>query len=213
MAFAGPKNRVGPIGPKGPKGDAGEIGPRGPKGLQGPPGKDGKDGKTEVVYVGGGGGGGSSSQILNDLNDVTITNPMLNEILQYNGSQWVNAPNSGGGTSNDVMKTLDENLSALVLVTATGPNNVKKASPLNYDDSQVLGVLMTAGLSGSNQTVRTFGEISDGSFSFPLHANLFLGPLGQISDTVPPNGHHVRIGHSLGAGKIFLDINEPIVLI
>jgi hypothetical protein len=34
---------------------------------------------------------------LNDLNDVTITTPGTNQVLQYNGSQWVNAVLGGAG--------------------------------------------------------------------------------------------------------------------
>lgn len=56
MAFAGPRNRIGPEGLPGLKGDKGDPGPQGepgPRGKQGPPGKDGRDGKdgvTKVVY-------------------------------------------------------------------------------------------------------------------------------------------------------------------
>jgi len=35
---------------------------------------------------------------LDSLTDVTITSPTATQILQYNGTQWVNAANSGGGT-------------------------------------------------------------------------------------------------------------------
>ena len=46
------------------------------------------------------GGGGSASE-LNDLTDVTISNPMDSEVLTYNSatSQWENQPGGGGGGS------------------------------------------------------------------------------------------------------------------
>lgn len=49
--------------------------------------------------VGGGGGGGAS--VLDDLTDVTITSLSAGQVLQYNGSAWVNAGVAGaafGGT-------------------------------------------------------------------------------------------------------------------
>lgn len=57
MAFAGPRNRIGPQGDPGesivgPKGDKGDKGDRGPKGEKGDPGKNGKDGVTRVVHTG-----------------------------------------------------------------------------------------------------------------------------------------------------------------
>lgn len=48
-----------------------------------------KDGSNTVFQLlGGGGGGGASS--LNDLTDVVISSPVINQILQYNGTFWVN---------------------------------------------------------------------------------------------------------------------------
>lgn len=45
-----------------------------------------------------GGGGGGSVSYLNDLLDVSITNPTVGEGLIYDGTRWVNSPIGGGGT-------------------------------------------------------------------------------------------------------------------
>lgn len=45
-----------------------------------------------------GGGGGGSVSYLNDLLDVSITNPTVGEGLIYDGTRWVNGPVGGGGT-------------------------------------------------------------------------------------------------------------------
>ena len=45
-----------------------------------------------------GGGGGGSVSYLNDLLDVSITNPTVGEGLIYDGTRWVNGPIGGGGT-------------------------------------------------------------------------------------------------------------------
>lgn len=46
-----------------------------------------------------GSGSGSSVTALNDLSDVTITSPATNDVLQWNGTAWVNAAVSGGAPS------------------------------------------------------------------------------------------------------------------
>ena len=45
-----------------------------------------------------GGGGGGSVSYLNDLLDVSITNPTVGEGLIYDGTRWVNGPVGGGGS-------------------------------------------------------------------------------------------------------------------
>lgn len=57
----------GEVGPTGPTGPTGEIGPTGPTGASGVAGA------------------------LNDLSDVTISNVANGQLLQYNGTEWVNA--------------------------------------------------------------------------------------------------------------------------
>lgn len=52
--------------------------------------------------LGGGGGVGGGAAALDDLTDVTITTPVNTQILQYNGTAWVNvAAPSGGVTDGD----------------------------------------------------------------------------------------------------------------
>ena len=59
---------------------------------------------TQAVFVQAGlmrntvGGGGAAGAVgaLNDLTDVTLTSPSNNQLLQYNGSEWVNATVASG---------------------------------------------------------------------------------------------------------------------
>lgn len=44
--------------------------------------------KTAIVF---GGGGGSGATTLDELTDVTLTTPVNGAVLQYNGSQWIDA--------------------------------------------------------------------------------------------------------------------------
>lgn len=47
------------------------------------------------------GGGGPGASSLGDLTDVTISSPLANQVLLYNGLQWVNAPSPGGNYNLD----------------------------------------------------------------------------------------------------------------
>ena len=51
------------------------------------------DGSIEIAATGGGGG----SSTLGGLSDVSLTTPTANQVLLYNGSEWVNAPAPAGG--------------------------------------------------------------------------------------------------------------------
>lgn len=74
-------SNIGGLGPPGPRGPPG-IG--GPRGFQGSPGAQGPVGPT--------GDQGANISVLNDLNDVTISEPTDGQTLVYNSTtqQWEN---------------------------------------------------------------------------------------------------------------------------
>lgn len=67
------------------------------------------------------GSGGASA--LDDLTDVTITNPSTDQILKYNGSQWVNATGSGGTPWIEVFGTLVAGNTTLTLTNEAITSN------------------------------------------------------------------------------------------
>lgn len=77
---AGPPGPPGEQGEPGPPGEDGEPGPPGPPGEQGPPGADGEPGP--IVPLGG-------------LTDVNISSPAAQQVLAFDGAEWVNAPAGG----------------------------------------------------------------------------------------------------------------------
>ena len=50
---------------------------------------------TGVLTATGGGGGGATA--LDGLSDVTINTPTINQVLKYDGSEWTNQADAGGG--------------------------------------------------------------------------------------------------------------------
>ena len=57
--------------------------------------------------------------------DVSITSPQINQVLEYNGSAWVNATNSGGLQSRATV-------SATNSITANGIANISMTTPKTY---------------------------------------------------------------------------------
>lgn len=111
-------------------------------------------------------------------------------------------------------KVTSETLSALKLVVLNDNDEWELGDPATYEESLVVGVSTTAGLVGADVSVHMFGKLEDASFIFPLHDNLFLGLNGVITNVPPslPTAHSTLIGVSLGAGSIFIRIDQPIIL-
>lgn len=109
-------------------------------------------------------------------------------------------------------KTASETISALKLVTAIDATQVEVAEKDNYPNSKVLGLALTAANIGEQVEVLLFGKHTDASFTFTLNEPLFLTSAGVISSIAPTTEFSVNIGHSLGAGAIFIDIQEQIEL-
>ena len=87
------------------------------------------DATTDAITINATGGGGGT---LNDLSDVVISAPATNQVLKYNGSNWVNDTDAtgGGGTASDSFATIavtgqssvvaDSATDTLTLVAGTG---------------------------------------------------------------------------------------------
>ena len=86
----------GDRGPQGQKGVAGSTGPRGTTGAAGATGGTGSKGDTGAAGSDGADGAVSLIDELTDV-DTTTGSPTLNEVLKWDGSNWV--PGTAGDTS------------------------------------------------------------------------------------------------------------------
>lgn len=113
-----------------------------------------------------------------------------------------------------VLKSIaDEVISALKLVyLSDSSKHIRLADPTDYAKSQVIGITLQAGTLGNEIKVLTFGILEDSFFNFPLNIPLYLGMSGTITSDVPTSGMSVRIGHSLGSGAIYLQVQRPTIL-
>lgn len=110
-------------------------------------------------------------------------------------------------------KRCAETISALKVVKADSATTISLASSNSTNlVAQGLGVALQAGLFDDQIDVLYFGQLDDASFNFTLNAPLFLGLNGAITETPPVVGICKKIGHSLGLGSIFININQTVVL-
>ena len=91
---------------------------------------------TDTITITGSGGGGT----LDSLSDVVITSPTTNQVLKYDGSNWVNGTDAtgGGGATSDSFTTIavagqsnvvaDSSTDTLTLVASTGISITTNAS-------------------------------------------------------------------------------------
>jgi hypothetical protein len=104
-------------------------------------------------------------------------------------------------------------MSALRLVKADSLTHVGLATNNStYEAAQAIGVTLNAAGAGADVDVLLFGKLEDVFFTFPLGATLFVGTNGNITDVAPSSGFLTQIGHALGTGAIFINVEPPVSL-
>jgi len=93
-------------------------------------------------------GGGGASEI-NDLTDVSISTPSTNQVLKYNGANWVNGTDdSGGGSGGGNLQanlTLDYDMNAGDVVYISGDGTVGKVGNQTITESLNPGAIGNVG--------------------------------------------------------------------
>lgn len=106
-----------------------------------------------------------------------------------------------------------EAISALKIVRLNNASTAFIADPTTtFEEAKVIGIARGSAILGGLIDVQTFGILEDAFFTFPANTPLFMDATGSITDTAPVSGYSVQIGHGLGAGSIFINVDEPISL-
>lgn len=206
----GKQGRDGPQGIPGKDGRDGKDGARGPKGEKGNPGKDGRDGKDGET--------GKPPKHQWDGKKIRFENP------DGSWGPWVDiqgrpglvqylagGSNVGEPTEGDLIliKVAGEVIPAIKAVYASSPGFVFLGQKTDAAKATILGISKTAAaFVGNVLEVITFGEFEDASLNFPVDDILFLTDNGGITNAAPSGPYLTRLGYSMGAGKIFINI-EP----
>lgn len=200
----GPKGDTGDTGPTGPQGPTGLTGPTGPTGPQGPIGLTGPTGPTGATGPQGPAGptgpqgpaGDLGTAVLNDLSDVTITAVKQFDILNYNGSQWVNSEASVTTyVRNAEASTL--NIGEVVYLFGQQGDRASVKRAIGSGDSTsatTLGVVAASIASSSDGPVVTQGYAYGLNLSaFTAGQIVYLSPTvaGGITSTKPAAPNHL----------------------
>lgn len=73
----------------------------------------------------------------------------------------------------------------------------------------IVGVTRQSGSIGSQVEIIKFGKLMGATFG-PIGANLYLGNVGQLTETPPTSGMWLYVGTQVGATEFFVKIGEPI---
>lgn len=144
-----------------------------------------------------------------------ITEPAPIQIIV---SEMIKDSGSGAPDITDIPLTISkiyaEIISALKAVTSISSTEVVKAEPDTFTNAKVLGITLNGGITGFEGELIILGVLADPSFNFPVNDLLYLGTDGLITNVAPalPTVFSTTIGHSLGLGSIFINLQDPIAL-
>jgi hypothetical protein len=170
-----------------------------------------KDGTGAIIQLGGSGTGGATT--LDGLTDVVITTPTTNEVLKYNGTNWINTVDATGSGSE---------LQQLTVYNGTGSTIVKGSVVyINGAQGQKPSIALASNASEATSS-KTFGfvsaDIANGADGVVITSGIVPnlntsgltegGPIylsstaGQYTQTKPsaPN-HLVSLGWIMKAGS------------
>jgi len=106
----------------------------------------------------------------------------------------------------------DGNLSAVKAIYKT-LNGVKGGDGnISQGEATIIGITRTSALDGDKIKYQIVGKFEDSSLNFNLNEALYLGTNGNITNIAPSIGYRTQLGHSLGNGAMFINIQEPIEL-
>lgn len=115
VSLIGPQGLTGATGEQGPQGLTGATGAQGIQGLTGATGPQGETGLTGAT----GATGAPGTTVFADLTGISITDPVDDQYLRYNGSAWINETVTGGGGV-DRLTEVSTSFSLLGSATITG---------------------------------------------------------------------------------------------
>lgn len=118
-------------------------------------------------------------------------------------------PGPAGGSS--LQRQAGETLSALLIVYEQDGEVFR----LDYRDGahidQVLGITLSAAVSGSELNIQRSGALDDSGWNWAL-GRVWLGANGSLTQNPAVDGYDVLIGSAVSANRIILNIQDPIRL-
>jgi hypothetical protein len=125
------------------------------------------------------------------------------------GGQGRPGTDSGGGVQT-IVRLAGETISALRIVYESQAQ-VFKTDPSTETVYQSLGLAITSASPGAELTIQTQGFIDDSSWSW-TEGFVWCGADGTLTQTPPTSGWDFIIGFATSATRLYIDLNEPVLL-
>ena len=77
---------------------------------------------------------------------------------------------------------------------------------------RIVGVSVAAAVISANITIRTFGEMYNNTWSWDVAKPIFCGLNGELTQTAPASGFSCIIGNAIDTDRIFVIIQDSILL-
>lgn len=125
------------------------------------------------------------------------------------GSQGRPGTDTGGGVQT-VVRIAGETVSALRVVFESQAHAFA-TDPATESVYQTLGLAVTSATAGAELTIQTQGPIDDSSWNW-AEGFVWCGPSGVLTQTPPTSGWDFIIGFATSATRLYIDLNEPVLL-
>jgi hypothetical protein len=158
-----------------------------------------------------------------------MTGPIRAELSLREYDSYVESPTRANktavevfiGNANDIgsqdptiqIMNAGQTVSALKCVYVISPNTIQYAeNDVDFSKATVLGMTIIAAQLNESTQVKTYGLLRDSSFVWTVNTQLYLDTNGYLTDIAPVSGFRTLVATSQGAGSIFINIQEPIIL-
>lgn len=116
---------------------------------------------------------------------------------------------TGGGVQT-IVRAAGQTISALRIVYES-QQLARLVDPSSQSVFQALGLALTSGSTGAQITIQTQGFVDDSSWSW-TEGHVWCGANGILTQTPPTSGWDFIIGFATSATRLYIDLNEPVLL-
>jgi hypothetical protein len=78
---------------------------------------------------------------------------------------------------------------------------------------RVIGISLNAAALGGNVDVQSHGQVTEAGWNWTPLQEIFLDTAGLLTQTPPTSGFNLVLGFATAPTKMFVDVQEPILLI
>lgn len=154
----------------------------------------------------------NSAQVsIEDTQDKVMPIPKTGDQVEFTFPGVASVPSTPSGSDVTLTAIAAENIGGqrVVAIVNGMAYLASKDNPAHLNN--VVGISTGAAVSGATVIVQHFDEMSEAGWSW-TNNRLFVGINGMLTQTRPTSGFAQSVAKVLTSTKIFIDIDEPVVL-